>query len=610
MDALILPIASLLLAFLIMVIFFGQKRANIEETKIYSRLLVVNFIDALLAILTYIFAKSTNWEFGIIFLQKIYMSLIILMIVYINCYNISIMKLKKKLKKAITTFLLLSFYIIFIFIMFTPLSVINEGFILDGYGLSYNITLYSTIFYLILIVISSSIIFIKNKDCIKKDIPFLCLIILYILGLIARKFFPSVMFENFFFSYMLFIMYFTIENPDIKMIEKLNIAVSNAEKASRAKSDFLSSMSHEIRTPLNAIVGLSLDLEQQKNCPKEIKEDLKDIVYASNTLLEVVGNIMDINKIETDEMKIHSKEYSIRKEVTAIVKLNHSRLEKKSVKLIVELNDTVPELLIGDANHIKEILNNLLSNAIKYTEQGEIYLSITGERKANQYKLIITCKDTGRGIKEENLKKLFHKFERLDVEKNTNIEGTGLGLAITKKLVDLMKGKILVESIVGQGSTFTVILPQKIPRSLLENKNTSLALTKKEQNIPLNQIFQKVLIVDDNALNRKVARRILESIQITNIEECCNGRECLEKVAMENYDVILMDIMMPIMNGEEALIALKKKQNFKTPVIALSADALTGAEDRYQKEGFHAYLAKPFTKEQLKDKLEALSKIK
>ena len=606
MEILILPIATLLLAYLLIIIFYSKKRATIEETKIYSRLLIINFIDAILAILTYVFAKTFSFELGTIILQKIYMSLIILMTVYINCYNIAIMKINKKLKKRITNILMFSFYIVFLLIMFTNLSVINEGLILDGYGLSYDITLYSTIIYLGLIVLSSTIILIKNKDCFKKDIPFICLIFLYIIGLIARKFFPNVMFENFFFTYMLLIMYFTIENPDIKMIEKLNLAKETAEKANRAKSDFLSSMSHEIRTPLNAIVGLSLEMQEKEICPKEMKDDLEDIVFASHTLLEIVGNIMDINKIESDKMKITSSSYSIQEEVKNLVRIYTTRLKEKNLTLEIHIAKDIPEKLIGDKSHIKEIINNLLSNAIKYTDKGKVKLEITGILKGKNYYLKIVCKDTGRGISKENLKKLFTKFERFDVEKNSTIEGTGLGLVITKKLVELMKGKITVESEVGIGSVFTVIFPQKIENS----KEILLQDTTYQDEKKILDKDLKVLIVDDNKLNRKVAKNFLEALEIKQIDECSNGLECLTKIKEEKvtYDIILMDIMMPIINGEEALNQLKKIDNFHTPIIALTADALAGAEEKYKKEGFNGYLSKPFTKEQLQTKIENILK--
>ena len=606
METLVLPIATLLLAYLLIIIFYSKKRIEIEETKIYSRLLVINFIDAILAILTYVFAKTFSFELGTIILQKIYMSLMILMTVYINCYNISIMKINKKLKKQIKDSLMISFYIVFLLIMFTNLSVINEGLILDGYGLSYDITLYATIVYLGLIVISSIIIFIKNKDCFKKDIPFICLIFFYILGLAARKFFPNVMFENFFFTYILLIMYFTIENPDIKMIEQLNLAKETSEKANRAKSDFLSSMSHEIRTPLNAIVGLSSGMKEKNICPKEMKDDLEDIVFASNTLLEIVGNIMDINKIEADKMEITSSSYSLQEEIKKIVRIYTTRLKEKNLTLEINVAENIPKKLIGDKSHIKEIINNLLSNAIKYTDKGKVELEITGILKEKKYYLKIVCKDTGKGISKENLKRLFNKFERFDVEKNSAIEGTGLGLVITKKLIELMKGKITVESEVGVGSVFTVIIPQKIEISKEVLRQDIIYQDEKK----ILDKDLKVLIVDDNKLNRKVAKKFLETLKIEQIDECSNGLECLTKIKAEKntYDIILMDIMMPVMNGEEALNQLKKIDNFHTPIIALTADALAGAEEKYEKEGFNGYLSKPFTKEQIQTKIENILK--
>ena len=309
---------------------------------------------------------------------------------------------------------------------------------------------------------------------------------------------------------------------------------------------------------------------------------------------------MDINKIESDKMEITLSSYSLREEITNLVRIYHPKINEKNLELEVNISDTIPERLIGDKSHIKEIMNNLLSNAIKYTDKGKIELSAIGILKGETYYLKIVCKDTGKGIRKENLKKLFTKFERFDVEKNSTIEGTGLGLAITQKLVELMKGKITVESIAGEGSIFTVTLPQKI-EVIKENSFPQKNLEGQMINPEL-----KVLIVDDNKLNRKVARNFLESLEINKIDECSNGLECLTKIKEENqnYDIILMDIMMPVMNGEETLKELKKITNFSIPVIALTADALAGAEEKYKKEGFTEYLSKPFTKEQLQVKIE------
>lgn len=593
MDTLILPGVALLINLLIMIIFYSKTRAHNTETKIYSKILIVNLIDTIITIAGYIYAKKVGQVSGIIYFQKIYMSLMLLISVYIIKYNFAIMRLKETAKTYFDYFLTITYGILFIVILLTPLNVINYANVLDGYGLSYDIVLIATIIYLIFIVVTSFYNFRTNIYNLKKVIPFICLIIFYILGFAGRHYYPNIMFENFFFSYMLLIMYFTIENPDVKMIEQLNIANANALRANQAKSEFLSSMSHEIRTPLNAIVGLASQINENKDCPSSMKEDLNDILVSSNTLLEIVGNIIDINKIETSKLVIVNVPYSLRTEIDTIIKINKLKLENKDITLNINIADSVPDNLIGDKNHLKQILNNLLTNAIKYTNQGSINIDITSTNDNNIANLSIKVSDTGIGIRKENLEKLFTKFERLDTEINSNIEGTGLGLVITKKLVELMNGTIEVSSKYNVGSTFIVKLPQKI---------ASTPSTLEKSNI-IKDSPKKILLVDDNKLNIKVAKRLLNSLGYDNIVECYNGEECLEKVKNDTFDIILMDIMMPIMDGPTALKNLQSLPNFNTPVVAITADALATSKEHYLSLGFNDYLSKPYTKEQLQDML-------
>lgn len=593
MDTLILPGVALLINLLIMIIFYSKIRAHNTETKIYSKILIVNLIDTIITIAGYIYAKKVGQVSGIIYFQKIYMSLMLLISVYIIKYNFAIMRLKETTKTYFDYFLTITYGILFIVILLTPLNVINYANVLDGYGLSYDIVLVATIIYLIFIVATSFYNFRTNIYNLKKVIPFICLIIFYILGFAGRHYFPNIMFENFFFSYMLLIMYFTIENPDVKMIEQLNIANANALRANQAKSEFLSSMSHEIRTPLNAIVGLASQINENKDCPSSMKEDLNDILVSSNTLLEIVGNIIDINKIETSKLVIVNVPYSLRTEINTIIKINKLKLENKDITLNINIEDSVPDSLIGDKNHLKQILNNLLTNAIKYTNNGSISIDISSTNDNNIANLTIKVNDTGIGIRKENLEKLFTKFERLDTEINSNIEGTGLGLVITKKLVELMNGTIEVSSKYNVGSTFLVKLPQKM---------SSTPSTLEKSNI-IKDSSKKILLVDDNKLNIKVAKRLLNSLGYDNIVECYNGEECLEKVKNDTFDIILMDIMMPIMDGPTALKNLQSLPSFNTPVVAITADALATSKEHYLSLGFNDYLSKPYTKEQLQDML-------
>ena len=439
-----------------------------------------------------------------------------------------------------------------------------------------------------------------KKQIEGKLVPIVSLLVFFLIVLITRAIVPEFICLEFFANVALLLMMFTIENPDLKMIHELEEARKRADNANKAKSDFLSSMSHEIRTPLNAIVGLSEDMKDRSVCPDIMKEDLNDIIDASHTLLEIVGNIMDINKIESEKMEIVEVSYNFKEEISSLARVQSIRIKDKKIDYKINISEDIPYELIGDKQHVKEIINNLLSNAIKYTDEGIVSMNITCFNSNDICNLEIEVYDTGRGIKKEDLNKLYNKFDRLDVEKNSTIEGTGLGLAITKKLVELLNGTINVESEYGEGTKFNVIIPQRI------GNNTS-----KDEQVITNNIVdysdKKILIVDDNKLNIKVAKRNIEDLNFKEIDECYNGLECLEKIKNgKKYDIILMDIMMPTMDGEQVLKELKNIKDFDTPVIALTADAIAGSDEKYKNEGFVDYVSKPFNKDTIKLKIDSI----
>lgn len=589
MSGIWLPVSALTISLFLIIIFFTKKNINNIEVNIYRNLLILNLFFSINAMAVYCVAKTIGTELLVAFMQKIHLSLLNIIGHVFLTYNIEINQFNPKIKKGITTITNLFVIVIVILIFISPIKVINYDEILDVGGISYYISITGIIIAFIYLIILNIRYLLRNKDNIKKSIPFFVLIILFGIGLLLRLHYPEIITETYCVAFALLVMYFTIENPDVKLLNQVETARDKAEKANAAKTDFLSSMSHEIRTPLNAIVGFSQAIQEETTL-EAAKQDAKDIILASQNLLEIVNGILDISKIEANKMEISNTKYNIKTESENLYKLIKPRIGEKPIEFVMNIAPDVPTTLYGDKGKVKEIMTNLLTNAVKYTEQGEINLEISCINKNDNSTIIISVEDTGRGIKPEKIDKLFTKFERLDEDRNTTLEGTGLGLAITKRLVEMMNGKIIVQSVFGSGSKFTVYLPQKI----IYDKELKVDSQKEV----LNLVNKKVLVVDDNDLNLKIADRLLKKYNL-QVDTCKSGYECLEKIKDQTYDLIFMDDMMPKMSGTETLHIIQESPTFKTKVIALTANAIEGMKEKYIEEGFNDYLAKPIDNDEL-----------
>lgn len=406
----------------------------------------------------------------------------------------------------------------------------------------------------------------------------------------------------------------------------LKLEKEAADRANKAKSDFLADMSHEIRTPINAVLGMNemiiresgdgldeLSSEKKEEAFCNIRKYAGNIKNAGNNLLSIINDILDFSKIEAGKLEIAENKYELSSLITDVSNLISFPAKDKGLDFIIDVDESIPDGLYGDKVRVRQIITNLLTNAVKYTDRGSVKLSIRMAektvREGEDVTLQIAVKDTGIGIRQEDIGKLFSKFQRVDLERNSTVEGAGLGLAITSSLLSMMGGHISVDSAYREGSCFTVTLPQKVvscePIGNIRMTNEENGKGYESYHESFRAPEARILIVDDTRINIEVTTGLLKKTGIKT-DSAQNGREALEMAKRNAYDLILMDQRMPGMDGTEALHKLRKEEsgiNCHTPVICMTADAIIGAKERYTAEGFTDYIPKPVSGEMLEKTL-------
>ncbi|MBR4168901.1 MAG: response regulator [Lachnospiraceae bacterium] len=382
----------------------------------------------------------------------------------------------------------------------------------------------------------------------------------------------------------------------------LKLEKEAADASNKAKSNFLANMSHEIRTPMNAIIGMD-EMILRESRDERIKKYALDIQSAGKTLLSIINDILDLSKIESGKMEIVPVEYDISSVLNDLVNMTRGKAEDKGLFYEMKVDPDIPATLLGDEIRVRQILLNIINNAIKYTEEGTVTVDVSFDRE--EQKLKVKISDTGMGIRKEDMGKLFDSFRRLEESRNRKVEGTGLGLNITKQLVEMMNGEIRVESKYGEGSAFTVTVPQTV----IDTTPIGAFAEHLKRSQSQTTVYQptiiapgaKALIVDDNEMNLEVIAALLQDTKV-KVTLALSGEECLTHLREQQFDVVFLDQMMPGLSGTETLRQIKRERlAIGTPVIALTADAIVGARDSYIQEGFTDYLSKPVMYEDLEE---------
>ena len=633
LEATMIPFLGVLSVFL-----FIRYRTNAEINKRFRLLALSTFFAAVLEVVSTLFVDGWThiilggWTY--VYAVNTAMRTLFYAVVNLNAYYLmryveAYVHVENKIFDEFNKFLLLSSFAVLILNLIPGIG--GFSFSISGYGEfvygKYG-TLWQTVYVLYYVVMAAYLQVMNRKYYTAKSQYF----IMNILGimLIASFVIQYMLIRTVLFTYtiasiVLFVTFFYYEAPTYRRMltveKELEISRERAEQstritnaANRAKSDFLANTSHEIRTPMNAILGMN-EMILRESRDQAVHQAALDIRNAGNHLLAIINNILDISKIESGNMELYNADYHLWQLLKDIEEGNFEAIHNKNLDFVLDVDKNLPEHLYGDEDHIRQVLANLIDNAVKYTSKGTITLSVKGEMiEHSRVKLKISVNDTGIGIREEDIPKLFRSFERVNLNETQSIQGAGLGLTLVRYLLELMGGKIEAFSEYGKGSTFSLELTQQLSQdgfqgsikeyeAMLENVPELPAGVLPDDDRPFTCPDAKILIVDDTPVNLVVARGMLKESK-AQVHTCESGEECLALIRDNHYDIIFLDHMMPGLDGIETL---KQAREIDGPsrlakYIALTAHSGSGLREEYISYGFNDYMPKPI-------KIDALKKI-